>query len=146
MSRRHNPLRAQLHRNYTIAEITELFDVCKTTVSHWIHDGLPTVNRKRPLLVTGTALRAFHAARVAASKRPCQPGELYCTACKRSVRPVGDSAILKAVSATSSDLVGTCRTCNRRNYRRVALVNLARDCAGLALKFEDRDGTCNAKH
>lgn len=145
MSRRHNPELAKLHLTYTILEIAALFHVGKTQVSKWISAGLPTIDRKVPLLVTGVALRAFLKARMDATKRPCQPGEIFCVACKRTGRPEGDRAILKAVSETSSNLIGICTKCGRRNFRRVALRNMSAVCAGLTLTFEDRDDTYNTE-
>ena len=145
MCRRHNPERAMLHLNYTILEIAALYQVNKTTVSNWISAGLITVDRKRPLLVTGVALRAFIKARMAAKKRPLMPGEIYCAPCKRTGRPQGDRAVLKGVSETSSNLIGICTKCGRRNFRGVALRNMGADCAGLSLTFEGRDDTCKAE-
>ncbi len=133
MSRRHNPLRAQLHRSYTIGEIAALFDVTKTTVSHWIRDGLTPIDRKRPLIFQGEHLRAFMQARMAATKRPLKAGEIFCVACKRARVSVDSAVDLRIVSATSGDLVGRCPACTRTIYRRVKLANLARDIGSLTL-------------
>ena len=133
MSRRHNPELAKLHFNYTILEIAALYRVDKTTVSKWISAGLQTIDRKRPLLVTGVALRTFLKARMAATKRPCQPGEIYCVACKATKRPAGNVVDLEPVSKTSASIIGTCPDCSRRIYRRVGVANLKRDGGGLSI-------------
>lgn len=133
MSRRHNPNRAKLHLTYTIVEITAVFDIGKSTVSNWFRDGLKTVDRKRPLLVAGVELRAFINNRMAATKRPCEPGEIYCVACKRPKRPVGNTAVIKEVSETAANMIGVCPDCSRLMHRRVAMRKLFPACGGLAL-------------
>ena len=121
MSRRHNPERAKLHLNYTIPEIAALFDINKTTVSHWISAGLTPTDRKRPLIFTGAHLRAFVKARMAATLRPLRVGEIFCVACKRGQMPTGGAAVFKMVSATSCNMIGQCPDCRRRIFRRVAM-------------------------
>ena len=144
MCRRHNPERAKLHLSYTIPEIVELFDVGKTTVSHWIKDGLTPIDRKRPLIFTGEHLRGFMKARMAAKRRPLQVGEIFCVACKAGKTPTGGAAEFAMVSETSCNMIGRCPDCGRRIFRRVSMSNLFRDCGSLTLKPKARDDTCNA--
>jgi len=145
MSRRHNPARAKLHLSYTILEIASLYQVEKGTVSNWISAGLATVDRKRPLLVTGVALRAFIKGRMDATKRPSLPGEIFCVACKATKRPAGRVVNLEPVSTTSANIIGTCPDCSRRIYRRVRFSNLLDACGGLSIAPKDRDDTCNTE-
>lgn len=138
MSRSHNPERAKLYLNYSVLEIAALFDVNKTTVSHWISAGLTPIDRKRPLLVTGVELRAFIKKRMAAMKRPSAPGEIFCIACKWPKAPIDARVDFQKVSATSGNIVGECPDCGLRIFRRVSLANMARDCGPLVVRFTDR--------
>ena len=134
MSRRHNPERAKLHLSYTIPEIVDLFDINKGTVSKWIKYGLTPIDSKRPLIFTGVHLRAFVKARMAATKRPLQAGQIFCVACKRAQTPSGGAAEFAMVSETSCNMIGDCPDCGRRIFRRVAMTNLFRDCGSLMLR------------
>ena len=144
MCRRHNPERALLHRSYTIPEIADLFDIGKSAVTRWIKDGLKPIDRKRPLLFTGAHLRAFVKARMAATKRPLGPGQIFCVACKKVRVPDGGRAELEMVSDTSCNIIGHCPHCARRMFRRVRLSNLNHDCGAITLIPKARDRTCNA--
>jgi len=55
-----NPRLAKIHRSYTVDEIADLYAVGKNTVRHWIKQGLPACDSKRPMLVLGSELNFFH--------------------------------------------------------------------------------------
>ena len=80
--RLHNPNRAKIHRNYTVEEVASLYGVFKGTVRNWVKAGLPTLNDKRPILILGSDLAAFHQSRRTRNKQKCKPGEMYCCKCR----------------------------------------------------------------
>ena len=84
-----NPLRAKIHRSYSIEEVARLYGVHKQTVRNWIDAKLPTLKSQRPHLITGRDLREFHERRRQQRKRKCRPGELYCLRCRTPQRPAG---------------------------------------------------------
>ena len=125
MATRHpNHRLAKIHRNYTVEEIASLFGVHRNTVREWIRRGLPTTDRRRPLLVLGRDLGAFLQARRLKNKRTCQPGEIYCVRCRVPRNPAGDMAEYQLVTAALGNLVGICPTCECMMYRRVNLAKL----------------------
>src|ERR1035437_10726392 len=63
----------KIHRSYTVEEIACLFGTHKNTVRAWVKTGLPTSDRKRPMLILGVDLAAYLKARRTKNKRPCQP-------------------------------------------------------------------------
>ena len=74
--RLHNPNLAKIHRNYTVEEVADLYDVFKGTVRAWIIAGLPVINDKRPMLILGSDLVAFHQSRRMKNKQQCKPALL----------------------------------------------------------------------
>jgi hypothetical protein len=52
-------------------------------------------------LFTSVVLRAFMKARMAATKRPLEAGEIFCVACKCARVPISSAVHLRIVSATS---------------------------------------------
>ena len=81
-TRRPNHRLAKIHRNYTVEEVAKLLGVHRNTVRHWLKQGLPTNDRKRPTLILGRDLGVFLQARRSKNKRRCQPGEIYCVRCR----------------------------------------------------------------
>ena len=115
---------AKIHRNYTVEEIARLFGVHRNTVREWVKRGLPTIDRKRPMLVLGRDLVAFVRARRLRNKRTCQPGEIYCVRCRVPQNPAGDMAEYQPGTATLGNLIGICPSCDSLMYRRVNLARL----------------------
>ena len=58
MGRRPNQRLVKIHRSYTVEEIARL-NVHKNTIRGWIRGGLPTIDARRPTLITGSDLRRF---------------------------------------------------------------------------------------
>lgn len=115
---------AKIHRNYTVEEIAKLFGVHRNTVREWVKRGLPTSDRKRPMLILGRDLAAFLQARRLKNKRTCQPGEIYCVRCHTPKNPAGDMAEYQPVTTALGNLVGICPSCESMMYRRVNLAKL----------------------
>ena len=125
MARRHPNYRlVKIHRSYTVAEVAMLLGVHRNTVRAWIKQGLPTCDRKHPLLIPGADLRVFLRARRAKNKRPCQPGQIYCVRCRVPQNPAGEMADYEPLTALLGNLVGICPTCGSMIYRRVNLAKL----------------------
>lgn len=125
MGKRHpNPRLAKIHRSYNVEEIAKLFGHHRNTVREWIKRGLPTCDDRHPTIVLGRELAAFIQARRTKSKRPCQPGELYCLRCRAPKAPAGGKAEYQPVTATLGNLVAKCPDCGATMNRRVSLAKL----------------------
>ena len=125
MRKRHpNPRLAKIHRNYTVDEVAQLFDVHRNTVREWVKRGLPTNDGKRPMLILGRELVAFLTVRRAKNKRPCMPGEIYCVRCRAPRAPAGEMVDYVPLTATLGNLVAICSACETMMYRRVSLARL----------------------
>ena len=125
--------RAKSHFSYTISEAAELFDVHRQTVRHWLADDLQPNDGGRPLLIHGSELNRFHAARRDARKSPCGPGELYCLSCKAPHRPAGSMADYTPDAGSCGTVSGICPTCDRMMSQRVNPSRLAALVAELDL-------------
>lgn len=115
---------AKIHRNYTVDEVAALFDVHRNTVRQWIKAGLPTTDKRRPLLILGRNLVTFLKERRTKNKRPCKVGEIYCVRCRAPQAPAGDMADYKPLTPSSGNLVGICPSCESMIFRRVSLAKL----------------------
>lgn len=125
MTRRlHNPNLAKIHRNYTVEEVAELYGVFKGTVRAWIKAGLPVLNDKRPMLILGSNLVAFHQARRTKNKQQCKPGEMYCVRCRTPKKPAGDMADYQIITDKIGNLEAICPDCDKIMNRRVSLSKL----------------------
>lgn len=122
--RLHNPNLAKIHRNYTVEEAADLYGVFKGTVRAWINAGLPTLNDKRPMLILGSDLAAFHQARRTKNKQRCQPGEIYCVRCRVPKMPAGNMADYRVITEKIGNLEAICPDCDKIINRRVSLAKL----------------------
>lgn len=77
-----HPRKAKNDRTYDRAEVMDLYDVTRNTVTNWIDEGLVTVP-VHPVLFRGEDLNAFHQARRVGARRNCSPGEFLCFHCKK---------------------------------------------------------------
>lgn len=123
--RLHNPNLAKMHRSYTVEEVAELYGVFKGTVRNWIKAGLPVLNEKRPMLIKGNDLKAFHQARRKKNKQTCQPGEIYCVRCRTPKIPAGNMADYRIITEKIGNLEAICPDCEKIINRRVSLTKLA---------------------
>jgi len=126
--RRHNPNLAKTHRSYTVEETASLYGVFKGTVRAWINAGLPAINDKRPMLILGSDLAAFHKARRTKNKQKCKSGEIYCVRCHAPKVPDGNMVEYKIVTETLGNLVAICPTCYSIMNRRVNFAKLDQVC------------------
>jgi hypothetical protein len=125
MATRHpNHRRVKIHRNYTVEEVAKLYGRYRNTVREWIRRGLPTIDRKRPMLILGRDLAEFIQARRLKNKQKCQPGEIYCVRCRTPRKPAEEMADCQPITTTLGNLIGICPNCESIMYRRVNLAKL----------------------
>ena len=117
--RRPNPRLAKALFTYSVADMAALYDCHRNTVRSWFRLGLEPIDEKRPALVKGDVLNAFHASRRAAGKRPCGPAEIYCAPCHKPQRPAGDLVEIEPLNAKVWKVSGICPDCNRMMSQRV---------------------------
>jgi len=122
--RLHNPNLAKIHRSYSVEEVAIRYDVFKGTVRAWIKAGLPVLNDKRPMLILGSDLAAFHQARRTKNKQTCKPGEIYCVRCRTPKVPAGDMADYTIITEKIGNLEAICPDCDKIMNRRVSLAKL----------------------
>jgi len=121
MAKRHqNPRLAKIHRSYKVDEIADLYGTHKNTVLNWIKQGLPTFDNKRPLMILGSDLNAFHAKQRVKNKRPCKPNEIYCMKCKVPKEPASGMVEYQSVNAKTGNIIGICPECETLMFRRIS--------------------------
>jgi hypothetical protein len=108
----------KIHYSYSVEDVTALFGIHKNTVREWLRRGLATIDKKRPLLILGTALARFLKARRDSAKRPCGPGQLYCMKCREPRSPSADLVEFKVLREPIGNLTAICPTCGSLMYRR----------------------------
>jgi hypothetical protein len=118
-ARRPNPIRAKIHRSYSVEEISRLFAIHKNTVRNWLRDGLTAIDDQRPTVVQGVELRRFLSERRARAKQRCGLGRIYCLPCRGPKVPAGKMAECIVMSIITGTLQGICPDCDRMIYRKV---------------------------
>lgn len=114
------------HRNYTIAEISDLLGVHKNTVCAWIKAGLKTIDKRRPTLVLGTDLKSFLDARKAANKKPCRSDQIYCLRCRTPQTPPDGLVEYVPTHRTLGTLKSLCPICGTLMFRRINPIKSSR--------------------
>ena len=122
--RHYNPNLAKIHRNYSVEEVADLYGVFKGTVRAWIKAGLQTLNQKRPMLIKGCELAAYHRARRTKNKQTCKAGEMFCLKCRTPKVPDSNMVEFQTVTEKIGNLVGICPTCYTIMNRRVSIAKL----------------------
>ena len=122
--RLYNPNLAKMHRNYTVEEVASLYEVFKGTVRNWVKAGLLVLDDKRPMLILGSDLAAFHQAKRTKNKQKCLPGEMYCVRCRAPKSPALGMADYKPITGTMGNLIAICPACNSIMNRRASLAKL----------------------
>jgi hypothetical protein len=77
----HNACALSEHDVYTQAEVCRFFEVDDQTVRNWEKEGLPRVKGASRPFYEGSVLKAFHAGRNQAARRPMTLIELFCLGC-----------------------------------------------------------------
>ena len=133
LARRPNPKLVKTHRTYSVEEAAAVCGVHRNTVRKWLKDGLPMIDKKRPVLILGVRLAEFLRIRRDRNKRPCKPGEIYCMRCREPKQPARQQAVYSALTATLGTLIGRCPVCDCQMHRRVSLAKLTLVCGPLHL-------------
>ena len=118
-TRRVNPYLVKLNRSYSASELAICLGVHRNTVRNWQRDGLTPIDRSRPLLFHGQAVRAFLIKRQANRKRPCPPGTFFCFRCRESRRPALGMVEFVELRAGTGNLRALCENCETIMHRRV---------------------------
>jgi hypothetical protein len=126
-----------MHRTYTIGELAERLCVHKNTVRHWQANGLSPIDRSRPALFHGQAVRAFLTSRNASRKRPCRPGTLYCFRCRAPQPPALGMADFVETRPGSGNLEALCGACGTIMHRRARRAALAAVMPGIAVQIRE---------
>jgi hypothetical protein len=111
MPKRLNPNLAKMHRNYTVEEVADLFDVHKNSVRAWIKAGLPVCDSRRPVLILGVDLRGYLTAKQLRRKRRCSAEELYCLRCREPRLPAEGMVDYIPMTIESGRLNALCPVC-----------------------------------
>jgi len=113
------------HQSYEIAEIARILRVARGTVARWLKGGLPVIRDRKPHLIQGADLIAFHAGR-RKSKQKCGLAECYCFCCHVPRRPALGIADLVVAAGPTGNLHALCETCTTPMHKRVSLTDLDR--------------------
>jgi len=122
--RRPKPVKAKIYRSYTIDDAAALYECHRNTVANWVSEGLLPIDDHYPIMFHGTTLNAFHRHRLASSKRPCGPGEIYCVVCRSPQRPAGGMVDYEERSGSVGTVVGICPACGRLLHQAVGTARL----------------------
>lgn len=114
-----------------------MLHVHKNTVRAWIKRGLPTIDRKRPLLISGLDLFRFLKVERENRKQRCGTGQLYCVRCRAPKAPALGMADYMPISPTAGNLRGLCPDCNALIHRRVSLRGLSEMLGNLDVTFPE---------
>jgi hypothetical protein len=138
MGKRHpNHRLVKIHRNYTVEEIADLFELHKNTVRRWVKDGLAAIDDRRPMLILGHVLVAFLQARRSRNKKSCKAGELYCVRCRAPKPPAGDMAEYHPITEKFGNLVAICPDCDAIMNRRVSLTKIEQIRGKIEISFPE---------
>lgn len=143
--RRINPRRAKLHRSYDVGELAVLLDVHKNTVRQWIKNGLPVVDRTRPVLILGSEFQTWWGKQRKAAKRPCQPGQMYCFKCREPKAPALGMVEYTPSNAVTGNLKALCETCGTLMHRNTRRADIAPRMPGLAVQITQAPSSIDAR-
>lgn len=137
MARRLNPNLVKIHRAYTVCELAKRLGVHKNTVRHWESHGLHPIDRTRPYLFDGLAVRSFLVRRNASRRRPCAPGTLYCLRCRQPREPALGMVEFVEQRSGVGNLRALCGTCETVMHRRARRSSIATVMPGLAVQIAE---------
>lgn len=133
-AKRLNPNAVKLNRSYSVSELERCCGVHKNTVRNWRSEGLDPIDRARPVLFQGRAVRDFLRQRNASRKCPCVPGTIYCFRCRQPRRPALGKVEYDPRTATSGNLSAICEACATAMHRAVRKADLAKAMPGCAIQ------------
>ncbi|MFS8035673.1 helix-turn-helix domain-containing protein [Xanthobacter sp. AM11] len=107
-----------------MAEIAKLFGIHRNTVRRWLKEGLEAIDHRRPVLIHGSALKAYLTKRRAQRRQTCRPGEFYCFRCRAPRATWGAMADVSFRSATVARLSALCACCETPMHRTIRRADL----------------------
>ena len=114
MSKRINPNRVKINRNYTVMDVSETLGVHPKTVRNWIRAGLSVIDESRPLLIQGADLKLYLKQKRKTYLHKCELNEMYCFKCNRPTEPSINSLEFIAKPAGMGQMTGRCGECGKR--------------------------------
>jgi hypothetical protein len=124
---------------YEPSEIAKLFHIHRNTVRHWLKEGLKPIDDRRPVLVHGSALKAFLARRQEGRHQKCAPGQFYCFRCRAPRTPWENLVDVAPHTETVAKLTAICCVCETRMHRTIRRADLP--LAGFISNMPVRIGT-----
>lgn len=134
-AKRINPRLIKLHRTYSVEEASQRLGVHKNTVRGWQHKGLEPIDKSRPVLFMGSALRAYLETKRQKAKRPCPPGTLYCFKCRAPRPPALGTVDYTPRNASSGNLSALCGGCDTIMNRSATWASLAAKMPGIEVQI-----------
>lgn len=131
-----NAQKIRINRSYSVPELALLCGVHKNTIRNWLRDGLPTIDRQRPALIQGKAVKDYLNAKRNRRKRTCPPGTIYCFRCKDPRRPADRQATLILDRSGTGNLSACCEDCRTRMFRRCRLDTLRAVMPGIDIQIQ----------
>lgn len=116
-------------QTYSIAELADAVQRNPATVRKWIREGMPTIDRLKPLVIDGARAKDWLRWKWARRKSPTAANEAHCLHCRKP-RPFAEgSRSVKQVNAKVLAIAGECAVCNCRmnkfaSAKSVALLNI----------------------
>jgi hypothetical protein len=133
-----DPRRIKIHFAYSVEEAATALGTHRNTIRLWIKQGLPVADNRRPIVMSGAAIRSFVQGRKTAKKQPLKSGEFYCFKCRSPKSPAWGMADFVESGAGLGTLCGFCPDCETVMHRRASLANLEKARGKLDVKISLR--------
>ena len=130
-----NPKRVKQHRSYSVDELARCLGVHKNTIHHWRQKGLEPIDRVRPILFQGSAVRDYLTIRNSSRKCPCPPGTFYCVRCRAPRAPALLMVDFLPASFGNGNLRALCECCEAVMHRRVREAEITKVMPNCTIQF-----------
>jgi hypothetical protein len=132
---------------YSVAEAARVTGAHRNTIRHWLQSGLATIDSRKPILIRGTALKAFIDSRRARRRQPYGPGRIYCLRCREPKRPAFDEIEYEADNGKLGRLIGLCPDCGIIILRRTSALRVREAAGDLKVRFRPQvERLCESNH
>jgi hypothetical protein len=122
----------KLSCSYDPAEIAKLLGIHRNTVRHWLKEGLVQIDDRRPIFISGAALRTFISSRQQARKHKWASGEFFCFfRCRAPQKPCGGMADFSRLNDKIAKAVAFCSVCETHMHRTIRRADLSKFVAQL---------------
>jgi len=115
-------------RCYTFKEAEGVTGVSARTIRNWASNGLPLLDRARPILIRGDDLRAYIKDQRESRKVKTAPDEFFCCRCGRARKAAGSFAdcLIVGKRVTLTALCETCETVVTKPIAEARIPEIAR--------------------